>query len=82
MAETDASSIEFPSRALPLVHIHHGRPTDVDIPIDSDSAWIVECRSCWGTGDEVQYLGSFESEQAAMRQGSLHVHTGRLGTGA
>ncbi len=76
-----ARSIDFRSRALPLIDIHFGSPTDTDIPRHDVPAWIVECLSCWGAGDVAQYLGGFPSERAAIHHGDLHRHVGNLGLG-
>ncbi len=79
----DAPTIDLRARLLPLIDIHFGRPSDPDIPVGSDPQWVVECLSCWGdNGDQPQYLGAYPTRKAAARQGSLHVHSGRVGTGA
>ena len=41
----EAPTIDFRSRALPLITIHFGRPTDPDIPVHGNGAWVVECLS-------------------------------------
>ena len=74
--------INFHPRALPVIEIRYGFPTDPFIPRPTAPQWVVECRSCWGSGDEVQYLGSFPAPDQAAHHGDLHIHTGRLGTGA
>ena len=77
-----AVPIDFTSRALPLIDVYVGLPTDAMIPTSESCPWVVECLSCWGEGDEPQFLGSLPTEHAARRLGDLHVHDGRLGTGA
>ena len=47
--------INFHPRALPVIEIRYGFPTDPFIPRPTAPQWVVECRSCWGSGDEVQY---------------------------
>ncbi len=62
-------------KALPVIEIHYGYPTDRHIPHAERRLWVLECRSCWGTGDELQYLGSFPTPEWAAHKGCTSTPT-------
>lgn len=77
-----AAPIDFTSRTLPIIDVFVGVPTDTGISTSGAFPWVVECLTCWGSGDEPQFLGSFATQAAARRRGDFHTHDGRLGIGA